>query len=235
MQFYDTIEPEKYENRHKINPTETYMHEHWNPFIIKSIEKNCTDEIVIDLACGGGSYIKTISTFTENVIGLDISMNMLKYAQNQNRKLNYILSDAKNIPLKAESAGVIVCIGLFEYIERPIVLREIRRVLKPGGVCIIQCPNKYSAARIPNKIICKIIGGKYQAKEPSYKEMIELFKKYRFKLLEFRMDDGLIWLPNFLDLLIGKRLYRYVEKITKVFGRNPFSNIMLFTVRKEKT
>lgn len=234
MKGYDGKDPEKYETRHETIPREGYLHDYWHPLIKSMIRKFCTDEMTLDLGCGGGAYTTAISEYTDHVLGIDISNTMLRYAKNKNNKLSYAMADAQHIPLKSESIDAVVCIGLFEYIERPIVLREINRVLKPDGICIIQCPNKYSAVRIPDKAICKIVKRKYQAKEPSYGEMFKLFKQYDFELLESRMDDGLIWLPNFLDWLIGREVYPIVENFTRIFGRNPFSNIMLFAIRKVK-
>ena len=106
-------------------------------------------------------------------------------------------------------------------------------MLKPNGICIIQCPNKYGLMRVMVKIIYKILKRNYFPKEPSYREMINLFKQNGFKVIELKMDDGLIWVPNFLDKLIGVKIYSVIENIFKIFSRNPFSCNMLFVVQKE--
>ena len=62
--------------------------------------------------------------------------------------------------------------------------------------------------------------------------MFKLFVENKFNLLEYVMDDGLIWLPNFIDRLCGKKIYLFVEKISKILGYNFFSNVMLFVVEK---
>jgi hypothetical protein len=80
----------------------------------------------------------------------------------------------------------------------------------------------------------KIIRRKYLQNEPSSGEMNRLFRKTDFSIISYIMDDGLIWLPDFMDRLVGKRIYWLIKYIFIPFGRNPFSNIMLFVSRKRK-
>ena len=80
------------------------------------------------------------------------------------------------------------------------------------------------------KLINKVFGREYSPNEPSNKEMFKQFKDNGFELIEYNMADGLIWLPNFLDQLFSKRIYHLIENFFKIFGRNPFSNVMLFVI-----
>jgi len=146
---------------------------------------------------------------------------------------NLLEADAHNIPLKDESFDVIVCIGLFEYIDRKIVIKEINRLLKQNGVCIILVPNKYSGRRMVVKLLYKFFKKTYFPNEPSRAEMFNLFKDNSLELLEYKMDDGLIWLPNIIDKLCGKILYLAIENFFRNFQYNPLSNVMLFIVRKK--
>lgn len=232
MRIYDNIDPEQYETRHKRMPREGYSRQHWCPVVITASSEYCQSKLVLDLGCGTGIYTRIIAEHG-HVLGLDISKVMLSYAKSKHPSLNLALADAHHIPLKTESMEVVVSIGLFEYIERTTVLEEINRVLNPDGICIILCPNKYSAVRMPFKLISKVLGRQYLPKEPSYGEMLKLFKQNRFKVIESRMDDGLIWLPNFLDKLCGRKIYLVIENLFRLFGRNPFSNVLLFVVRKK--
>ena len=232
MKNYDKIDPEQYEARHEKSRREGYLRDHWRPLIAAMISQYCKDKTVVDLGCGAGAYTTIIAKYSNRVLGLDISMVMLSYAKNKHANLNLALADAHHIPLKTESMEIVVCIGLFEYIERTTVLEEINRVLNRDSICIIQCPNKFSAVRVPTKLILRVLGRQYLAKEPSYGEMLRLFKQNGLKVIESRMDDGLIWLPDFIDRLTGRRIYLLIEKIFSLFGRNPFSNVMLFVGRK---
>ena len=203
MRNYDKIDPEQYERRHEKSPREGYLGARWRPLIAAMISQYCKDKRVLDLGCGGGTYTAIIAKYSNRVLGVDISGVMLTYAKNKHANLNLALADAHHIPLKTESMEIVVCIGLFEYIERTTVLEEINRVLNRDSICIIQCPNRFSAARVSAKLISRILGKQYLAKEPSYGEMLRLFKQNGVKVIESRMDDGLIWLPDFIDRLAG--------------------------------
>lgn len=231
--FYNKINPEQYELRYKLFPREKYLHEHWYPEIKRFISKICKGKTVLDLGCGTGFYIRLLSQYSSYVVGLDISKNMLGYAKAKifRNNVDFIIADAHHIPLKAESVDVSVCIGLLEYVDRFIVLKEMKRTLVCSGLAIISCPNKYSAYRIPGKIVERILHKKYSCKEPSIMDVISVLNG--FDIIAFKMDDGLIYLPNFLDKLIGEKIYLFFEKIFKALPYIPFSNLQLILARRK--
>jgi ubiquinone/menaquinone biosynthesis C-methylase UbiE len=238
---YNAIDPEAYEMRHRKSYSEAYMYSHWKPIISKLILLACrilhkysTEVEALDIGCGTGVYTELISKCTQKAIGLDISKNMLEYARKKRKGLNLIHGDAHLLPFRNESFHLVVSIGLMEYVQKDIVLKEIARTMKKGGLLIIVTPNKYSAYRLPIKIIAKIFRRKYVTREPSFGEMIYLFHQLGFKLVWYKMDDGLIFIPSFLDRTIGMNVYYLVEDALKLtLRRNPFSNVMLFLLQKK--
>jgi len=229
---YNEIDPLEYENRHLRSPREYYTHHHWLPIFESAVEKYCKDGVILDLGCGFGSSTKIVRKFNENTIGIDIAYRWLSYAKEKNPKLELILGDCKSIPLKTGSVDAIISWGLFEFVDRRVTIKEISRVLKDKGTCIILVPNRYSACRLPQKLYSKIRGKNYGKNEPSKSEMILLFKEAELEIIEFWMNDGLIMLPNAIDKTIGLNTYQMIEKIAKKLGGNPFSNIMLLVGRK---
>ncbi len=222
-------DPVKYESDHK---KQGYLFCHWYPIIMKEIAEHCKDKVVVDLGCGTGIYTIPTMEYAKEVIGIDSSKQMLDYANGKSDKAKWVLGDAHKIPLEDNSVDTVLCIGILEYIDRFVVLREVNRILKNQGKAILVCPNKYSAERLPYKIFCKIAHKKYSCNEPSYIEMINLIKRSGFQIIKTVMNDGLIWLPKRLDRLIGDKIYALVEGIFSIFGANPFSNVMMFVVEK---
>jgi len=229
---YNSVDPEKYDRRRESNPAEKYEHNHWRPIISRAINQYCQNKFTLDLGCGTGACLPIIVKQTPDFLGLDNSPVMLKYAQRKYGNLNMMLGDAHHLPIRSDVLDCVVAIGLFEYIERIPVLKEINRVLKSGGIVILQMPNRHSPARTLSRIVFKIKRERYFPKEPSYHEMLELFRKEGFQLIESRMDDGLLWLPLFLSKLIGNIFYPAMERLFKIFRRNPFSYAMMFVVTK---
>ncbi len=228
---YNDVDPEWYERKYDTVPREDYLKEHWEPVRAAAIQKYCQNKSVLDLGCGTGIYTRIINKCAKSVLGLDISERMLNYARGK-EKLELILADAHDIPLKRASVDVIVSIGLLEYVDREPVIKESERVLKASGLYLISVPNKYGASAMAVRLVYKLTGRQYLAKEPSRQEMLKLLGENGFEVMEFRMDDGLVALPDFLDRLFGKRLYWLVEKMFSPFKRNPFSKGMFFVARK---
>jgi SAM-dependent methyltransferase len=229
--IYDKIDPEEYEERYDKIPHEIYLRQHWLPIISDFTKRYCVGKDVLDLGCGYGKYIGIIKKYAVNVMGLDVSERWLSFARKKYTDVNFILGDIQEINLD-KKFDVIFSIGLFEYVDRKIVMEKICNFIKPGGYCIISVPNKYSPTRFLSRIYHKLFSPRRWPDEPSKSEMKRLFLKNGFEIIELKMDDGLIWLPGFIDKVIGAKVYLFVEKIARTFGNNSFSNIMLFVVKK---
>ena len=52
-----------------------------------------------------------------------------------------VVGDALNLPFGNDSFDTIISTEVLEHVEKPwLMVKEIRRVLKPGGVCILSTP-----------------------------------------------------------------------------------------------
>jgi ubiquinone/menaquinone biosynthesis C-methylase UbiE len=232
---YDIIDPHLYESRHTLSSRENYLHEHWKPIVTKAIEAHSVNRdkgVALDLGCGTGAYfMPLLHRVTNLVLGIDISMNLLKYGKKSHEKFNLILSDALQLPLGNQSVDIVTS-NAFEYLDRKAAVEEIWRVLKNGGICIVLTLNKYSPYQILSEIAKRVFRKRRDKDLATCKELTSIFQNTGFKLIELRMDDGLIWLPSILDKLVGKEVYTFVAALFRLFGRNPFSNDMFFVVRK---
>jgi ubiquinone/menaquinone biosynthesis C-methylase UbiE/uncharacterized protein YbaR (Trm112 family) len=96
---------------------------------------------VLDLACGPGIYTRPFAQRLRRglVVGLDLSLPMLRHAawRAREQRLNNIVlihGNALHLPFPSDRFDVVNCCGalhLFRGVGR--VLREVHRVLKPGG------------------------------------------------------------------------------------------------------
>ena len=195
-------------------------------------------EKIIDIACGQGFFSRELARVGAITTGADISPELIAIGRERskdlkNLKINYLVAPADKIPMpNGEFDKAIIVLALQDIENLSGVINEAGRVLKTGGVCIISVPNKYSLCRAPYKIAHKILGRKYPTDEPSKKEMLRLLQSNGFEVIERKINDGLIYLPNFLDKIIGRITYHLVERLFSLFGENPFSNVMLFVSKK---
>ena len=103
----------------------------WQRELVKNLEK---PGVVLDLACGTGEIAALISDRADFVTGLDYSFPMLKVAKKKLPKISFIRGDALNLPFKENSFDtILVSLGLRHFDNNDRALREIKRILKPGG------------------------------------------------------------------------------------------------------
>jgi len=91
---------------------------------------------VLDLGSGTGFFTDIFATKYQQVIGVDISKNMLRYAQSKrNQAIHWLEADMANLPLQSNSVDFVYCNLALQWCE-PLEqgISEILRVLKPGGL-----------------------------------------------------------------------------------------------------
>ena len=96
---------------------------------------------VLDLACGPGVYSRPFARRVAPglVVGLDLSPAMLRHARRRARaegvgNLALVRGDALHLPFASERFEAVNCCGaLHLFPDADLVLREVRRVLRPGG------------------------------------------------------------------------------------------------------
>lgn len=73
------------------------------------------------------------------VVGVDLDPRV---ASNPRLDLG-VLGNAESLPFQEESFNTVVSVSVMEHVENPDrVLREVYRVLKPGGLFIVKTPNR---------------------------------------------------------------------------------------------
>src|ERR1700722_10643249 len=88
---------------------------------------------VLDAGCGNGEYLRALAGQPVLAAGCDLSMGMLRSAGHR-ALLN---ADITALPLRDETFDVVLAAHMLYHVpDRPAAVRELRRVLAPGGVCI---------------------------------------------------------------------------------------------------
>ena len=102
------------------------------------------DKIVLDIACGTGYGTQILAERAAKVYGIDVSQEAVEYAaKNYPRKnIIYKQGDAVKTPLPDSSVDVVISLETIEHIPAPEpFVKEVKRVLKPGGVFVVSTPN----------------------------------------------------------------------------------------------
>lgn len=105
----------------------------------------CRDANVLDAACGEGYGSFLLKKWgAESVGGVDIDAAAIEKACSnfKNDGLKYIQNDVQKLPFEDHVFDLVVSLETLEHVDdAEMFLREIKRVLKPGGTIILSCPN----------------------------------------------------------------------------------------------
>lgn len=172
----------------------------------------------LDLGCGTGNYSLELYKRGFAVIGLDSSKEMLKVARKKISEIYFIKGDAYFLPFKNEVFDLVLSITMFEFIKEPIrVMKEIYRVLKPGGEVLIGTMNGRSLWFLFKRIKSLFVETAYRyARFYTPKELKNLCKITGFKNIEIR---GIIFFPSFFPFTkLAFSLDKRLNKVFKNFG-----------------
>ena len=88
---------------------------------------------VLDAGCGNGVYLRTLRERRVRAAGCDLSMGMLRAAAHP----ALVNADVAALPVRDGAVNVVLAAHMLDLVpDRHSALRELRRVLAPGGVCV---------------------------------------------------------------------------------------------------
>jgi len=114
--------------------------------VIKSLMQNVPENgFVLDAGCGNFQYANVIKKVSEKIICLDIT-NPGKDLTQDNM---FLLGSIEKLPFKSNTFDFIYCFSVLQFIENnPSVIKELYRVLKPGGKLLLTIPTRNSPFRV---------------------------------------------------------------------------------------
>jgi SAM-dependent methyltransferase len=108
------------------------------------IERNARDVLdllgpgtglCLDLGCGGGLYFDVLAAAGRTVVGLDRSADQLRVARGRSRQV--VQGDAAALPFADCTFPAVVTLWISTDVDDfTAVLREVARVLAPGGIVV---------------------------------------------------------------------------------------------------
>lgn len=99
-----------------------------------------TEGRVCDLGCGPGQIARYLYQQGVDVIGVDLSPQMVEHAQKLHPNIPFQQADMRSLPFENQALAGIAAFYSIIHIPRtevPMVLQELRRVLKPTGLLLL--------------------------------------------------------------------------------------------------
>lgn len=150
-----------------------------------------SDQLLLDMGCGEGRHsIGALLETSANVIGLDLSITDLNIAKSRlsdfdisglDTFCSFGVGNINSIPFENSSIDAVMCSEVLEHIDSPEEsIKELIRVLKPGGVMALSVP------RYLPELICWKLSKEYSKTPGGH---VRIFKHNQLK--DLAVSNGL--------------------------------------------
>jgi SAM-dependent methyltransferase len=95
---------------------------------------------LLDLGCGPGQWLPPLARHNAAVVGVDVDPTLLKAARetaDPKHSVMLVRSRAESLCFQDATFDAVLCYSVLMYTDFDATLREISRVLKPGGRLIV--------------------------------------------------------------------------------------------------
>jgi ubiquinone/menaquinone biosynthesis C-methylase UbiE len=91
---------------------------------------------ILDVGCGDGHIMSLLSGAGLRAIGMDVCSEAISCASRKHPDQVFINGSVERLPFPSATFDLVYAGSVLQYTERMLSLREIARVLKPGGLFI---------------------------------------------------------------------------------------------------
>jgi ubiquinone/menaquinone biosynthesis C-methylase UbiE len=118
---------------------------------VELVERYATGKDILEVGCGTGLILHRAARFARHAIGIDLSAGMLMKAQQ--RGLDVVQASATALPIATASVDVAYSFKVLAHIrDIRTALREMARVVRPGGWVLAEFYNARSLRRLVKAI-----------------------------------------------------------------------------------
>jgi len=154
--FFDRLSDSWWSENGYFNLLKQVMNPWRLPYFKAVISENGIEPLhtaVLDIGCGGGLLAEEIALMGFAVTGIDSSEKSIDVARRHSEQngltIDYRTGFAEALPFDNESFSLVTCCDVLEHIPRwELVLRELARVLKPGGIVFYDTINRTALSKL---------------------------------------------------------------------------------------
>lgn len=143
------------------NSTRKWLHSSRREWITTAIERMAAQgkDSALEVGAGIGIYTPVLAKNFNKVVAIDIQTDYLCHAEALTKKYNHVrflVDDITRSSLPSHSFDLVLCTEVIEHIKESVsAIKEMHRLLKPGGILILSTPQKYSTLELTAKLMFK--------------------------------------------------------------------------------
>lgn len=149
LRKYDQIHDWHREVRHYrkgMHLLANHPHEKIDAAHLELIGTSLAGKRVLEIGCGVGHLSRQLASRARLVCSIDLSAVVWYAARtNPHPRIHYLCANANQLPFADHAFDALVCSEVIEHIPTPrTAIREMHRVLAPGGVLCLSTPNLWT-------------------------------------------------------------------------------------------
>ncbi|HXH81755.1 MAG TPA: class I SAM-dependent methyltransferase [Candidatus Tectomicrobia bacterium] len=112
--------------------------------------------LTLELGCGPGTHVRFLAGQGHRVIGVDYSVPTLRRAveADPDGSGRYVGGDGYALPFRAGAFDAVLCLGVLQAVARPEhVVDEIARVLRRGGIVVLETLNSRAMPTLVRRVV----------------------------------------------------------------------------------
>lgn len=199
--------------------------------------------LVLDAGCGNGNLLmRAMPSLKANYVGTDFSRNMLGRAASRARGAKnalFLQSSVGRLPFKDLSFDRVICSGVLTCLptvgDAAAALEEFQRVLKPGGVLVVDFFNRMSHFTMVRKHLFReaINPPEYVSPLAFRAELDDAgFEVLEYRGFDFKLCQGYLFMSRLRPIIdpcfFQERFSRFLE--SRVVPRLPQMSLLGYRV-----
>lgn len=141
-EIWHQVPPDYYQNGVSKNLLQRIWHTKKLKTALELIDSSgAKPKNILDVGCASGWMLSKISEKYPKAqyTGVDVYKKAIEYGQKLYKNLRLISVDAHKLPFKDKFFDLVICTELLEHVQNPQkVLSEIKRILVPNGIAIVE-------------------------------------------------------------------------------------------------
>jgi SAM-dependent methyltransferase len=128
---------------------------HHGPFLQRFWHRNKIDvlrtlvgtdpiDVALEVGCGSGNLLFEGRLPARTIVGVDVSQTALQFCRSRRSeaRFHFARTVGEHLPFRDHSVDLVILIEVIEHLPDPaLTLRQIARVLRPGGRLVMTTPN----------------------------------------------------------------------------------------------